>query len=239
MHERYGVRLERAEWRGQLVLVKTLTDDTPEMRARFHREGEIASRLNHPNIVPLLAHTRSQLIYRFIEGGDLRAKMDAGVLEAREALDLTRGLLGALGHAHARGVIHLDLKPENVLLEGGRVRVTDFGLSHDRALPRITSRGDRLGTPHYMPPEQYGGIRNDPRSDLYGAAAILFEAVSGVPPYPDPFGWLSGLSSERVPLPPGPLGRLLDSALARAPERRPSSALAFLIELERVLERLS
>ncbi len=238
LHERSGVRLERAEWRGQAVLVKTLTEDTPELLARFHREGEIASRLNHPNIVPLLAHTRSQLIYRFIEGGDLRAKLDAGVLETREALDLTRGLLGALGHAHARGVIHLDLKPENVLLEGGRVRVTDFGLSHDRALPRITSRGDRFGTPHYMPPEQYQGVRNEPRSDLYSAAAILFEALAGAPPYPDPFGWLSGASDERVPTAPGPLRPLLDSALERDPARRPSSALAFLIELERAAEEI-
>lgn len=240
LQERLGTRVERAEWRGQQVLVKTLTTDEEELSARFRREGEIAERLStHPNIVPLLARNKTQLIYRFVEGGDLRRKFGRGVLEVREALDLMRGLLAAIGHAHARGITHLDLKPENILLEEGRVRVTDFGLSHDRALPRITSRGDRFGTPHYMPPEQYQGVRNDPRSDLYSAGAILFEALAGTPPYRDPFSWLAGLRDERVPLPhPKALHGLLESALARDPEKRPSSALAFLIELERSAEQL-
>lgn len=239
LHERYGVRLERSEWRGQQVLIKSLTCDTPELGARFHREGEIAARLSHPNVVPLLAHTETQLIFRFIPGGDLRAHLDRGVLEPTEAIDIIRGVLSAVGHAHARGVTHLDLKPENILLENGRVRVTDFGLSHDRALPRITARGDRLGTPHYMAPEQFRGVRTDPRSDLYSAGAILFECLAGGPPYRDPLSWLAGIKDERAPLPfPVVLHPLLESALSRDPERRPSSALAFLIELERAESNL-
>ncbi|AFZ68902.1 serine/threonine-protein kinase [Deinococcus peraridilitoris] len=240
LQERLGTRVERAVWRGEQVLVKTLTSDDPEMIMRFQREGDIAARLStHPNIVPLLGHTRTQLIYRFIEGGDLRCKFERGVLEVREAVDLMRGLMAAIGHAHARGITHLDLKPENILLEGGRVRVTDFGLSHDRAAPRITRLGERFGTPHYMPPEQYKGVRNDPRSDLYSAGVILFEALAGTPPYRDPFSWLAGIRDERVPLPhPQALHPLLEMALARDPARRPSSAIAFLIELERAAEQL-
>jgi len=239
LHDRFGIRIERAEWQGQQVLVKTLTSDVAELEARFHREGDIAARLNHPNIVPLLAHTCTQLIYRFITGGDLRQKLDQGVLEVNEAIDIMRGLLSAIAHAHARGVTHLDLKPENVLLENGRVRVTDFGLSHDRDLPRITSLGDCLGTPHYMAPEQFKGIRTDPRSDLYSAAVILFECLAGAPPYRDPLSWLAGIRNDRAPLPgPKPLHRILDAALARDPEQRPATALSFLIELERAEEAL-
>lgn len=240
LQDRLGVRVERAEWRGEQVLVKTLTADEPELTARFVREGEIAARLSgHPNIVPLLSHSKTQLIYRFIPGGDLRRTFDQGVLDTPQALDLMRGLLAAIGHAHARGITHLDLKPENILLEDGRARVTDFGLSHDRALPRITSRGDRFGTPHYMPPEQYQGVRSDPRSDLYSAGAILFEALAGCTPYRDPLSWLAGVRDERAPLPgPKSLHPLLESALSRDPGKRPSSALAFLIELERAAEPL-
>ncbi|WP_245900558.1 serine/threonine-protein kinase [Deinococcus yavapaiensis] len=234
IQDRFGVRVERALLDGEPVLVKTLTADFPEMRARFHREGEIAARLDHPNIVPLVAHAETQLAFRFIEGGTLRAELEKRVFDVREGIALARGILAAIGHAHGRGVTHLDLKPENILLENGRVRVTDFGLSHDAGLPRITARGDRLGTPHYMAPEQFKGQRGDPRSDLYSVGVILFECLTGTPPFYDPFRWLAGLPTEREALPPYvALHELLNAALSRDPDARPSSALAFLIALEK------
>lgn len=229
-----GVRLERGQWRGQDVFVKVLTGSAPELVTRFHREGQIASRLAHPNIVPLLAHTQTQLIYRYVPGPTLRERFIQGTLDVPEALTVVRSILSAVAYAHMRGVTHLDLKPENVILEGGRARVTDFGLSHDRELPRITARGDRMGTPQYMAPEQYHGLRHDPRSDLYAVAVILYEALTGEGPHPDPLGWLMGRDDREPQLPPPmALHPVLESGLSHSYSDRPSSALAMLTMLEK------
>lgn len=237
--ERFGVRVEQARWQGQDVFVKTLTSGTPDTAGRFHREGEIAARLSHPNIVPLLAHTRTQLIYRFVSGLSLRDLLTRGVLDVQQALSVTRGVLSAVAHAHARGITHLDLKPENVILEGERVCVTDFGLSHDSDLPRITGLGARMGTPQYMAPEQFHGVRNDPRSDVYAASVILFECLTGQVPHPDALAWLVGRGSEPVTLPPIPaLHPALRAGLSRDLTRRPASALALLTLLERAEQEL-
>ncbi len=237
--ERFGIRIERARWAGCEVFVKTLTSDMPETAGRFHREGEIAAQLSHPNIVPLLAHTRTQLIYRFVPGESLRARLTRGVMTVQEATGVTRGILSAVAYAHLRGITHLDLKPENVLLEDDRVRVADFGLSHDRDLPRITGLGERMGTPQYMAPEQFEGVRNDARSDVYAISVILFECLTGALPHPDALSWLIGRSQEKVELPPyPPLYPALRAGLSRDPARRPASALALLTLLERAEEEL-
>ncbi|ADV66946.1 serine/threonine protein kinase [Deinococcus maricopensis DSM 21211] len=233
------MRVERARWEGRWVIVKTISHDHPDVIRRFHREGEIAARLAHPNIVPLLAHTRTQLVYQFVDGPTLRDHLRGRRAPPREAFRLFRGVMSAIAYAHARGIMHLDLKPENVMLEDGRAVVTDFGMSHDTALTRITSMGERMGTPHYMAPEQYKGVRDDPRSDLYAVTVMLFEALAGVPPHPDPLGWLSGTNLERLPLPgPPALHPLMECGLARDPEGRPPSAMSMLIELERAEEHL-
>lgn len=227
---RGGVQAEAGEWRGQAVFVKTLLSPDPEAVQRFDHEGQIAAALAHPGIVPLLARGPAQLIFPWVEGGTLRERVELGPLRPAEALGVADGLLGAVAYLHAQGVTHHDLKPENVLLCGGVskgecVRVIDFGMSHARTLPHDVHDGTRLGTPHFMAPEQFQGTRGDPRSDLYSVGVLLFDCLAGQPPYGDALGWLTSLRAERLPLPgPPELHPLLEATLSRDPADRPASA---------------
>ncbi|GAA4005907.1 serine/threonine-protein kinase [Deinococcus rubellus] len=225
-----GVRLERGCWRGQDVFVKALVGGDAEFRLRFHHEGRVVRRLSHPALVPLLTHTQDQLVFPFVQGCSLRELLDTRRLSAAEAVSVTLGVLSAACAFHRQGVTHHDLKPENVMLLGGRacaesVRVTDFGMACDRTLPDGLHAGTRMGTPQFMAPEQFNGVRGDTRSDLYAVAGLLFDCLAGEPPHPDALGWLVGLSSECLPLPgPAALHPLLESALQRDPDKRPQSA---------------
>lgn len=235
--ERGGVRSEAARWRGQPVFVKTLMVDDPDARARFQHEGRVAASLSHPGIVPLRAATPSQLIFPFVEGGTLRARLECGPLSVAQATEVTAGLLASVAYLHQQGVTHQDLKPENVLLCGGQatqdaVRLIDFGMSHARHLPLDIHSGTRMGTPHFMAPEQFYGMRGEVRSDLYSLGVLLFDCLAGVPPYADALGWLAGIHSNRADLPgPDALHPLLRSALSRDPAQRPHSAPAMLRQL--------
>lgn len=238
-----GVRLERGRWRGQDVFVKALVSGDPEFRLRFHHEGRVVRRLSHPALVPLLTHTQDQLVFPFVQGCSLRELLDLRRLSAAEAVSVTLGVLVAACAVHRQGVTHHDLKPENVMLLGGlaraeSVRVTDFGMAHDRALPDDLHAGTRMGTPQFMAPEQFGGVRGDVRSDLYAVGSLLFDCLAGEPPHPDALGWLVGLPSERLPLPgPAALHPLLESALQRDPAGRPQSAEQMAAQLREAWHR--
>ncbi len=235
-----GVRLERGLWQGQDVFVKSLETADPQVRSRFDHEGSVVRRLSHPALAPLLTRSREQLVFAWIAGCSLRQRLERGRLSAEEALDVTLGVLAAARSFHAAGVTHHDLKPENVMLLGGRaaagcVRVVDFGMAHDRTLSSDVHQGVRMGTPQFMPPEQFQGVRGDPRSDLYAVGALLFDCLAGAPPHPDALGWLIGSSRERLPLPgPPALKALIGRALQRDPAQRPQSAAAFVCALEEV-----
>ncbi|TSA85900.1 serine/threonine protein kinase [Deinococcus detaillensis] len=227
---RGGVRLERGCWQGHEVFVKSLSSSDPDFRVRFHHEGRVVQRLMHPAIVPLLAHTQEQLVFPFIEGCSLRELLDSRRLSVAEAVSVTQGVLTAARFFHAQGVTHHDLKPENVMLLGGVasaecVRVADFGMAHDKRLKDDLHAGTRMGTPQFMAPEQFQGVRGDARSDLYAAGGLLFDCLAGEPPHPDALGWLVGLSSERLPLPgPNELHPVIERALQRDPAQRPQTA---------------
>jgi eukaryotic-like serine/threonine-protein kinase len=213
----------------------------PPSRARFNRELEISQRLEHPNIVRCLGVVDDGIVYEYLEGGSLRDKLKREKkLSIKRALQITRGVLSGVAYAHTRGIYHLDLKPENVMLcSSERVKIIDFGLAKDVNRTAITCEGDRLGTPHYMAPEQFHGRRNEPRSDLYSAAAILFEMIAGKPPYLNPFGWLIGSSMALTPIcTVEPLRQFILWGLSEKPEQRPASALEYLVALEQVCEML-
>lgn len=161
-----------------------------QRRLRFAREGEVAAALSHPAIVRVhtageLPDGRAFLAYELVEAartlsdalpGLTRAERCRAVLEAAEGL----------GHAHARGVIHRDVKPDNLLLDRyGRVRVTDFGVAAARGLARMTGTGVMIGTPLYMAPEQFGGRRHElsPAADVWSLGVVLYEALTGTPPF--------------------------------------------------------
>jgi serine/threonine-protein kinase len=177
------------------VVIKVLP---PEMGAgvnveRFQREIKLAASLQHPHIVPLLtAGSSGDLLYYvmpFIEGESLRVKLSReGELPVRDVLWILKEVADALSYAHEHGVVHRDIKPDNVLLSGKHAVVTDFGVakavSTSTGGQSLTSLGMALGTPAYMAPEQAAGDPNvDHRADIYALGALAYEMLCGRPPF--------------------------------------------------------
>lgn len=232
------IRIEKSRWHGRVVLVKRLNDHAvhmPEIVERFEREGDVLERLDHPNIAHFIHREPGALTREYVEGRTLFYHLEKGWLERRRAMRVARGLLAAITHAHARQVIHLDLKPGNILLEpDDKVKVIDFGCAKDLTLEAITHHEARLGTPHYMAPEQFKGVREDMRSDIYSIGAVLYETILGRPPFaPDPFAWLVGRVEPPKVWPKNPkLAEILQRALDRDPDKRFQTALEMLSALE-------
>ena len=220
-----------------------------DIRTRFLREAETAAQLSHPNIVPIYSVDEVGNLVFFvmacIDGDNLATK-----LQKRGPLpidDVRRWLLevaDALAFAHARGVIHRDIKPDNILLDSidGRALVTDFGIaraaSDSGETSRLTATGIAIGTPAYMSPEQASGDRDlDARSDLYSLGATVYHLLAGRPPYSGPSAVavvmahikepLPPLSSARPDLPAG-LCEIVDRLLAKQPTDRFESPQALL-----------
>lgn len=235
----------------QVVALKLIRSDrapSETYQQRFFREARLTSSLDHPNIVRVRDFGRTPegllyLVMDFVEGQTLKQLVQAeGALPPSRAVELTCQLLEGLACAHERGIIHRDVKAGNALVdEEGRLQVVDFGLAtqmnfdHDTD-PSLTHVGQCLGTPLYMSPEQAAGIPADHRSDLYSTAVVLYELLSGYPPF-------TGGSAPEVmrrhcteePIQPSAVGegapQILDpvvlKGLAKAPEDRWQSAVAF------------
>jgi serine/threonine protein kinase len=222
------MRVELARWQGKLVVVKQLQAASPTMANRLGREAAVVTHLEHENIVPLLAVQDTSLIYAYCPGVSLEEALRSGPLGVADSLRFIRDVLTALTYAHAREVIHLDVKPSNILINGEKALLTDFGFAKDLALAAITQQGMSLGTPNYMAPEQFAGERSDPRSDLYAVGAVLYHMLTGAPPYGrDVFRFLTGdrsLLLPPLPTPVAPLQAFVSQALEYAPEARFGSA---------------
>ena len=171
----------------------------PELAAalgqeRFHREIMLAARLQHPHILTVLdsGEAAAQLWFTmpFVEGESLRDRLNRKKqLPVEDALRIAREAAEALDYAHRSGVVHRDVKPENVLLTEGYALVADFGIA--RALgggeQQLTSTGIAIGTPAYMSPEQASGTHElDARTDVYALGCVLYEMLAGEPPYTGP-----------------------------------------------------
>ncbi len=228
--EQGPIKVELARWRDRLVVVKRLQGSHPVLGERLRREAEVIAKLQHDNIVPLLGAEDGALVYAYCPGVSLAEALERGPLPLRRSLKIARDVLDALSYAHGEGIIHLDVKPGNILIKGERAMLTDFGFAKDLALTAITGQHMALGTPNYMAPEQFKGVRTDPRSDLYATAAVLYHMLSGAPPYGrQVLRFLAG--DDRVPLDalPGSAGGLRDivmQGLSRDPGDRFESASA-------------
>jgi TRAP transporter TAXI family solute receptor len=157
---------------------------------RFYTEAQAAARLHHPGIVSVFQFGQRAghhfFSMEYIRGTDLQRRINGGQLQVEEAVRYVRDVARAIHHAHEKGVLHRDLKPANVLIdEKNQIHVTDFGLAkHLDCDSSVTGSGDAIGTPHYMAPEQAGGLsdRASCQSDVYALGAILFTALAGRPP---------------------------------------------------------
>lgn len=225
------------------VAVKVLRPDVASSAValeRFRREARAAAALSHPNIAAVYDFGDDggmhYLVMEYVAGETLAERLWRGPLPTAEALSVATSIAEALGHAHHRGVVHRDVKPANVILGAdGSVRVTDFGIARIRDEPAVTKRGHVMGTAFYMAPEQARGEEAGSAADLYGFGALLFEVLTGRPPYddPDPTVVVSRHLHSPVPLVraesvPDSVVRLVASLLAKDPSARPGNASAVL-----------
>ena len=160
-----------------------------EMAERFRREAEAAAQLVHPFICPLLDFGRSgetvYIVMPYLGGGSLadRVQKERAVAPNIVAAATAQVAVG-LDHAHRRGVVHRDVKPDNILFDDdGNAFITDFGIATARFHGRLTASGRAMGTPHYMSPEQAMGKLVDGRSDLYALGVVMYEGLVGFPPF--------------------------------------------------------
>lgn len=181
---------------GRTVALKMILDGqlaNAEQVRRFHTEAQAAASLQHPHIVAIYGdgeyQGRHYFSMEFVNGEDLAHRVKRGVLPGRDAATLMLKLAGALAYAHGKGVLHRDLKPQNILLdERGEPKLTDFGLAKvvNQASDHANTRsGTVMGTPSYMAPEQASGQTREvgPPTDVYGLGAVLYEMLTGRPPF--------------------------------------------------------
>lgn len=175
----------------RLVAIKILKDELSEdaeFRRRFHAESQAVAMLSHPNIVNVYDVSHSDnvdyIVMELIDGITLKQYMEQkGVLNWREALHFSTQIAKALEHAHSRGIIHRDIKPHNIMvLKDGSVKVADFGIARVSSAQSTLTR-EALGSVHYISPEQAKGGRIDYRSDLYSLGVVMYEMLTGHPPY--------------------------------------------------------
>lgn len=223
----------------RMVALKVLPPalaDSPEVRERFLREARTAAQLSHPNIVPIFRADWMDGLAFFamglVDGESLAERLAArGVLPPADAVRIVREVAWALAYAHARGVIHRDVKPENVMIERGtgRVIVTDFGIARDSRAQSLTADGMVLGSVHYMSPEQVAGGELDGRSDLYALGIVAFQLLSGRLPFDAPQASAVLLKQATVPAPslrsvaptvPEALAQVIDRCLSKDPADR-------------------
>jgi serine/threonine protein kinase len=242
----------------RIVAIKTLhrhLSSSPNIAARFRREGIAASRLTHPSAVKIVSFGETPdgiiwLAMEFIEGKSLLGHLrEHKSMTAHDVVGLFSSLCEVLEEAHQKGVVHRDLKPENIMLSsltGGRIlaKVLDFGIASLVEDPSITKTGVISGTPAYMPPEQWKGLRHtDARTDIYALGIIAYQCLSGALPFDADSApeWLSKHCFE-PPIPlqdriggeniPAALMAVIMKALEKDPNDRQQSALQLKQELE-------
>jgi serine/threonine protein kinase len=211
--------------------------DAAGFRERFAREARSAAALQHPNVVTVYdAGEDDGLLYmalRYVDGSDLAALLHAqGRLAPDRALAVCGQVGAALDDAHAQGLIHRDVKPANVLIEGSSAFLTDFGLTTRAGGTQLTRAGDMVGTIHYVAPEQIEGGRVDGRADNYSLGCLLYHCLTGEPPFARDtdvavmYAHLSDApprATSVLPELPGELDAVIAKALEKAPARRFSS----------------
>lgn len=217
----------------------------PTFAERFRREAKVVARLEHPHVVPVHAFGVEGgvpwMAMRLITGGAVSTRLARGPLPTRDAVRIVGDVAAALDYAHSRGVVHRDVKPQNMLLdEEERVYLADFGIARLlETSTHLTATGMIQGTPAYMAPEQATGQAVDSRADVYALGIVAYEALTGKVPFsgPTPVSILLKHVSEPVPRPPSSalpaaVANVLETCLAKKPEERFATATDFVAALD-------
>ena len=229
------------------VAVKLLAEgpgDDEELRERFLREGRFAAKLSHPHVVGVFDTGQDEgrpfIVMEYVEGASLAEELERRrAFGPAEVVELGLQACAGLAHAHAAGLVHRDVKPQNLLLRSdGLLKVADFGIARGGVGATITQAGTLLGTASYMAPEVADGQPATAVSDVYSLGAVLYELLAGVPPRR--VDSLADLIDDRplrpllevVPEAPPALAGTIMRCLEREPERRPSSADQLASELD-------
>jgi serine/threonine-protein kinase len=243
-----------------VVAIKVEHTTSSAQRARFEREAALLARINNGNVVSVLdfghlSDGAAVVVMEFVDGTSLDKYVarHGGTLPWREAANLMLGLLDGLDAAHEVGVLHRDIKPQNILIQHGPVpvvKIVDFGIARaiGEQLARLTTTGQMLGSLGYMAPEQLATDPVDVRCDVYAAGVVLYELLSGQQPFKGDglklaMNKLSSPGPEHIPVPehgktwPDELTALVLSMLRSAPSERPSSAYEAAQTLKAILRR--
>ena len=233
----------------RLVAIKILKDEhaqDEEFRRRFHAESQAVAMLSHPNIVSIYdvssTGDANYIVMELIDGISLKQYMEKkGILNWKETLHFAIQIGKALEHAHSRGIVHRDIKPHNVMvLKNGSVKVTDFGIARVMTKSNTLTK-EALGSVHYISPEQAKGGRVDSRSDLYSLGVVMYEMITGRPPYDGEspvsvaIQHINGgakMPSLLNPQIPGGLEQIIMKAMAHDPSGRYDNATTMLYEMD-------
>jgi serine/threonine protein kinase len=246
---RMGIVFEGVEDGGVPVAVKVVTTELSQddvFLRRFRREVKAAQKIEHPNVVPVLDDGVEgglpYLVQRLIPGGSLAERVADGPLPMENAVKLLAGAAAGLDALHQAGLVHRDIKPANILLDGDTPYVSDFGLAKDSQASNLTRPGQALGSLDYMSPEQIRGEDVSPATDIYSLGCVMFEVLTGTPPFggrpsmrvlfahlqePPP-----DLTTQRRDITP-PVARAISRALEKEPGDRPSSATDYVTGIAR------
>ena len=247
---RMGIVFEGTEDGGEPVALKVVTTELSQDEVflrRFRREVKAAQKIEHPNVVPVLDDGVEgglpYLVQRLIPGGSLADRVtDSGPLSLEESVRLLVGAAAGIDALHNAGLVHRDIKGANILLEGDTAYVSDFGLAKDSQASNLTRPGQALGSLDYMSPEQIRGEDVSPATDIYALGCVMFEVLTGTPPFggrpsmrvlfahlqePPP-----DLSTQRRDIQPA-VARAISRALEKEPEDRPTSATDYVSGIAR------
>ena len=225
-----------------LKLVKADLASDSVFRRRFEREADIAARVGHPNVVPIVDRGEYEgipfLAQKFIRGGSLEGRIEKeGKLSVEQTIKICLEVAAGLDALHESGLVHRDVKPGNILLdEEGTAYITDFGLAKDRDASVLTKPGQALGSMDYMAPEQIRGAEVAAPTDVYALGCVMYECLIGAPPFADRQG-MRILWAHLQDEPPDLQGTrdditqdvawALSRALEKEPENRPPTASAY------------